>query len=151
VNLRDQLNDYSRRFAEQLFAAYPEWEARATTNPWPDADRGCFVVEVYSLTHPDRALWVGTDGGEITVGFGAYGWHDHYGDWTGADEASSFAEALADIAAIVTEQKILATGFRNGRELASTLLAPGDSPNLQGHDRIEYTSWCGTYDHSGVV
>ncbi len=59
------------------------------------------MVEVYSLTHPGRALWVGTDGGEITVGFGAYGWHDHHGDWTGADEASSFTEALADIAAIL--------------------------------------------------
>ena len=99
----------------------------------------------------DRRLWVGTDGGEITVGFGPHGWHDHYGEWTGADEASSFAEALHDIADIMAERKILATGFRRGQLGGATLIPTGETADLEGHERVEYMSWCGTYDRSVTV
>ena len=148
MNLRDRLNAYSRRFAERLFAVYPQWEGVATTEPWPNADPGCFLVEVPSPADPDRRLWIGTDGGEITVGFGPHGWHTHYGSWTGADEETSFAEALEAIADILTDRRMVAAGILNGRAGASTLVAVDEDPELEGYDQIDYISWTGTQDRS---
>lgn len=150
VTFPSWLNEYSRRFAEQLFGVYPEWAERAAPDPWPNAAPGCFMLEVPSPMHPDRALSVSTARGEITVEFGAHGWHQHYdlpGDW----EAVSFAEALQAIADIVAERKMLATWFRDGEPCAMTLIPTGVTPDLNGYERVEYTSWCGTYDRSVPV
>lgn len=143
---RDDLNPYSRRFANRLFATYPAWEAQLVREPWPNADAGSFLVAIPSPTHPERELWVGTDGGEITVGFGKE-WHDHHGSWTGASEEESFTEALEQIQGILDERLIMAVGFRAGSGAASTLIAAGTKPNLgKGIERIESYSWRGTYD-----
>jgi len=146
VGSRDDLNPYSRRFADRLFATYPAWEAQSVREPWPNADAGSFLVTLLSPAHPERELWVGTDGGEITVGFGKE-WHDHHGGWTGASEEESFGEALEQIQGILDERLILAVGFRAGSAAASTLIARGTEPKLgSGIERIEYYSWRGTYD-----
>ena len=91
---REALNPYSRRFAERLFEAYPHWETLAMTPPWPNADVGSFTIEVPSPANPSRVLSIGTDGEEITVGFGEHGWHARYGDWTGATEEESLPKRL---------------------------------------------------------
>ena len=142
----DDLNPYSRRFAEQLFAAYPEWRARATGEPWPNADAGCFLVEVPSPADPARRLHVTTDGGEITVGFGEHGWHTHFGEWTGADEATSFREALALVAGLLAEEVVVLQAFVDGEARWSQSLAANEAPELCGADRGEVYSWRGTHD-----
>src|SRR6478672_8508551 len=111
---RESLNPYSSRFAERLFSHYPQWEALATSEPWANADPGAFLVEVPSSVSPERVLWVGTDGGEVTVAFGPE-WHGHYGGWTGVDEESSFTEALEDIEGILTDRLIVAVGIHEGQ------------------------------------
>jgi hypothetical protein len=148
MGFRDELNPYSRRFADRLFALYPQWEHLAKLEPWPNADPGCFLVEVSSPVDPERQLSVGTDGEEITVGFGPHGWHAHYGAWTGADEESSFVEALEEIAGILEERLVVAVGTQDGQTGASTLIPAGEDPGLNGYDRIDYVSWRGSHDRS---
>jgi hypothetical protein len=150
--LLDELNPYSRRFAERLLAAHPEWEGRLTLTPWPNAEPGSFVVAVPSPADPERELWVSTDGGEVTVGFGRE-WHAHYGERTGDDEADSFAQALDDVEGILTERLVLATGFRGGEPIVAALIPAGHPPafggvEAPGLERVEIASWLGTHDGS---
>jgi hypothetical protein len=114
---------------------------------WPNADPGSFVVEVPSPVHPERKLWVGTDGNEITVGFGEHGWHTHFGDWVHQNEAESFEAALEEIAAILSEDWVLAVGFREDGTPGLSILVPVcQDPKLGDYPRVEYFSWYGTHD-----
>jgi hypothetical protein len=137
------LNEYSRRFAELLFAMYPAWREHMVVEPWPNADSGCFCVEIASPAAPDQPLWIGTDGGEVTVGFGAHGWHDHFGEWTGADEATSFQQALDEVAAIIAGRRLLAVGFYEGIASVSQVYDANESPSFERVERIETFSWPG--------
>lgn len=148
MSIRQQLNSYSQRFAERLFAEHPDWECRAQIEPWATSDPGSFLVEVPSPS-AGRVLSVGTDGGEVTVALGPE-WHGHYGGWTGADEATSFAEALANIAGILADRLVVAVGFREGRPGMSTLLPAGEPAwfDVDGVERVDYCSWSGIHDRS---
>ena len=145
MDLLTQLNAYSARFARLLFAAHPEWQALAAAEPWPDAEPGCFAVVVPSPGDPAQALTVTTDGGEVTVAFGEQGWHTHFGSWTGADETTSFAQALAEVAGILAGRRVLAVCDRGGRRgSVAELLDAGTAPDLGGCERLTIHSWAGS-------
>ncbi|MES3035272.1 MAG: hypothetical protein V4813_14840 [Gemmatimonadota bacterium] len=141
MDLRSRLNAYSRRFAEQLFAVYPSWEELAVVEAWPNADSGSFLVEIPSPAAPDQRLWVGTDGGEITVGFGDAGWHEHFGAWTGDDEANSFREALEEVRGILAGTRRVAVGYSKGVASVSQVYDADDGPRLDDVERVEQYSW----------
>jgi hypothetical protein len=143
VDLLARLNPYSARFARVLFDAYPECQARAAMEPWPNADPGCFVVEVPSPADPAQVLSAGTDGGEVTVGFGEHDWHAHFGAWTGDDESTSFAEALAEVAGILAGRRVLAVCFRDGRGSVSDLVDARQVPDLGDCERVVLYGWHG--------
>jgi hypothetical protein len=146
---RDALNPFSRRFADVLFQTYPDWQQYVDLDPWPNHDPGCFVVWVPSPADPDRQLWVGTDGDEITVGFGPE-WHSHYGTWTGASEEKSFGEALSTIAGILAGRLIVATGMKRGEPRVSSLIATDEEPDFGSLplEQVVFSSWSGTHDRT---
>ena len=142
------LNPHSQRFARLLFDQYPEWQALARVNPWANADIGCFAVEVPSPASHSHCLCVDTDGGEVTVGFGAHGWHTHFGPWTGDDELTTFTEAMSYIGRLLSEELVVADGFEKGEARWSETTEPHEEPDFSHADRIEITSWNGTYNRT---
>lgn len=145
VSLED-LNPYARRFAGRLFAAHPEWGGLASPPPWPNAQHGILYVELHSPFDARRILTITTDGGEVTVAFGEHGWHAHFGDWTGADEPTSFAEALEMIDGIVTEELALVQSYNGDTPGWSSVIAAGESCEFGNADRLELWSWLGNQD-----
>src|SRR5688572_30026120 len=90
----DRFNSYSRRFAERLFAVYPEWRAFAVPDPKGDPPPASLLVTV-TAPAGDRELALRTYGEQVTVEFGPHGWHEHLGAWSGPTEAAAFDAALA--------------------------------------------------------
>lgn len=146
---REVLNPFSQRFADRLFAEFPSWEAGLNVEPWPNADTGCFIVTLPSPVDPLRALWVGTDSGEITVGFGD-SWHEHHGALWGTPEEESFSDAIDQLKHIVNERRVLAVARRGDTASSMTLIEPGHKPDFGGDGvtRYDIYSWRGTYDSS---
>jgi hypothetical protein len=107
------------------------------------------LVEVPSPADVDQRLWVATDPGEITVGFGSHGWHGHFGEFIDMDEASATAAALEEIADIVSERAVIATSFRDGRAVSSQLLRADAPIDTHRADYVEVVSWRGT--HNAIV
>ena len=110
---------------------------------------GSFLVEVPSPADADQRLWVATDPGEITVGFGLHGWHGHFGEFIDMDEAAATVAALEEIADIVNERAVIATSFRDGRAVSSELLRADTPIDTRHADYVEVVSWKGT--HNAVV
>jgi hypothetical protein len=92
----------------------------------------------------DRALWIRTDAGEITVGFDM--WHTHVGAFMGISDAEAIELALADIRSIVAEESLIVVVHRHGKWAGSRLknalntitATPGATTNVY--------SWRGTHD-----
>jgi hypothetical protein len=141
----DDLNPFARRFAQTLFSAYPEWRELAAVDTTPGAEPGSLALEVPSPAHPEVRLTLATEGGEVKVGLGA-AWHTHFGSWTGADEPTSFAQALACIAEIVAEERVLAVGSAAGEPRCAVLSAEPEAFDASEADRLEVYSWRGTRD-----
>ena len=110
-------------------------------DPWPNADPGCFAVRVPSPADPALVLSVDTDNGEVTVGLGPYGWHDHHGAWTGADEPTGFREALEQVAGIIAGALEVVVCMAGGRPISDTLVALGEAANLEGCDQQFRVAW----------
>ncbi|HVE79654.1 MAG TPA: hypothetical protein VNA89_12355, partial [Gemmatimonadaceae bacterium] len=105
------MNAYSQRFADRLFAAHPTWRALAAPDPAGDAPPGSLLVAV---TSPGGAgeLVLRTYGGQVTVEFGAHGWHEHFGAWSGPTEDAIFDAALAFVTDILADRIAAAVGLR---------------------------------------
>ena len=140
----DELNPYSRRFAERLFTAYPRWRERAIVDPNGGSPPGSLRVRVPSPVST-RELGVRTYGEQITVDFGPHGWHDHFGEWSGKDEGAIFAAALAFIADLLAERVVLATRCLFGRPVWSRPMR-ADRLRKPLFGRLEVYSWSGGRD-----
>jgi hypothetical protein len=145
-----QLNDYSRRFAEVLFAAHPEWRELASVDTTEDVDKGVLLVRVTPPTPRDIKwpLHISTDGEEVTVGFDIY--HSHFNRYADDEEAEEFAEALAFIADLLAE-RIAVISWWDGDEWrgSSTVEAGTDvsAPSWASNAKTaRIRSWRGMYD-----
>lgn len=114
------LNEYSRKFADLLFASYPEWIrfAEAATDPTtqqkflqvevPAPPESCFENNLYVLTADD----------EITIGVGEMHWHLNELMMPGSRpyslEWTEYQAALEDVEHLLTEEKVIYLLFRGG-------------------------------------
>jgi hypothetical protein len=157
----DNLDDYSRRFADVLFGEFPEWRQFASARKATDAeDEGFLVVTVPA---PARGLIVNglveergdhlriDSAGEITVGFDYH--HTHFDNFDDQTEAQNFANAARFIRSIVVEEICVAAVFADGSFCGSTTVAAGETPDLSGWawlpqscQEVYVRSWRGTHN-----
>ena len=138
------LNEYSRRFAERLFVAHPEWRPLARSDPEGFPAPGSLLVEVPSPV-TGRGLWVRTYGDQITVDFGEHGWHEHFGAESGKTEEAAFAKALAFIEDLLSERLVVVTRILFSRP-AWTRAIEATRVRRPLIGRIEVRSWTGAAD-----
>ena len=136
-----KLNPYARRFADRLFAQWPEWEALSETD-----DDGHLYVTVPcpnpAVVHP---LYIRADG-EITVGIDRH--HTHFHMFQDEDENEAFAMALEHIEGIIAEEKIIGAQMLGDKWLQSfgrSADAPLDVSPGPG-EYVYVRSWQGTRD-----
>ena len=149
-----RLNDFSRRFARTLLAAFPDWQAYAVVGE-ADDDGGVLLVEVPSPPsaaekHPLR---ISTEDDEITVGFDYY--HTHLNPYTKDEEAERFREALSFIHDLVSENICVASWWSGedwrGSTTVDTRSLPVAPSWAQSAERLRVRSWCGTHDRDEPV
>jgi hypothetical protein len=139
-----ELNPYSQRFAERLFAAYPEWSALAVRDPEGFPLPGSLLVSIAS-PRDARSLMVRTCGDQITIDFGPYAWHEHFGPWSGRNEDAVFDAALRFIADLMAERVAIATRILFGRAIGSWIVGE-KTPTRPWFGRVEIYSWRGGRD-----
>lgn len=139
-----ELNAYSRRFAERLQAAHPEWRSLLRTDPDGFPPPGSLFLEVQSPV-AGRALMVRTYGDQVTVDFGPRSWHEHFGRWSGPNEEVVFGVALAFIEDLLTERVVVVTRTFFGRPAWSRAIPVTRvrRPLIGG---VEVYSWSGARD-----
>jgi hypothetical protein len=157
----DKLNDYSQRFAEVLFAAFPDWKQFASARKADGADEsGFLVVEVPAPTKGlitndlivknGDYLWIYSEG-EITVGFDYH--HMHFDTFDFQTEVPSFIDAVEFIKSIVNEEICFVAVFNGNSFCGSTSASADAKPDLSSWDWLDKScqdvyvrSWRGTYN-----
>lgn len=135
---RSALNKLSTALASSLFAVYPQWESLAGYRPG-----GAFDMLV-PQPGADRYLWIATQDDEITVGYDY--WHRHLGPFLGLSDMDAIGQAMKDIRAIVEEDMVIMTSFRDGR-WAQSMHVRATTPIVTEPGGTTYVySWRGTYD-----
>jgi hypothetical protein len=130
------LNDYSRRFAERLFARFPEWRDHASVD-----EQHASTLRV-TVTSPGGAeLMVRTYGDQVTLDFGPH-WHEHLGPWTSSDESKVFDTAIARLDDIVHDRVVVVSRFVFGRHAWSRAM-PAQQAHRAHLGRRAVTSWSG--------
>jgi len=156
-----KLDDYSQRFADVLFQAFPEWKEFLSIQSENDFDEeGYLLVKVPAPVQslipsnllPDYKDFLIVDSnGEITVGFDYY--HTHFDMFSGTNEAEEFKQAVEFIQSIV-EEKICPVVILNGNEwCGSTSVDAGEKPDLSNWQNLSPScqdvyvrSWRGTFN-----
>lgn len=133
----DGLNAFSARFATQLFERHPEWRDHAHL----DADKGGHTLRLSVVAPSGAQLQVRTYGDQITIDFGP-DWHEHIGEWSGADEPARFGKALELIDGIVSGKTVIVTRYVFGRRAWSRAM-PITEVRRSILGRIDVMSWTG--------
>jgi hypothetical protein len=151
----EALDGFSRLFAEDLLAIYPEWESSMTSAPREAGDEHYLKMEFTAPTGnaDDPEILVVTDEGEVTVFFDSY--HCHY-DWPSYDQSPPpWVDPVAMIAALLAEDIVVMSGWKGDKwtgswhvERAQALEAPTAPP---GTDRVRVRSWKGTFNRDHYV
>ena len=139
----ESMDELSRRFADNLFATFREWEQFAKTIHETATSAAAVEVEI-PQEGTDRVLSLSTADQEITIAFD--GWHTHVGPFLGLTTEEAVAEAIGIIAAFVAEETVVKVVYRNGEWKQSTLeyLAAPSDPEPQSTTNIY--SWMRTHD-----
>jgi hypothetical protein len=140
------LNSFSERVANAIFAKYSEWVRSSKESE--DSD-GSLVIEVPFASGSDDVLYVLTENDEITIGSSR--WHDHYGAWTGASEADALKEALDFLDEFTAEKVVIVAVEKDGLVNRSWTAALGqelDDRDINSGDEIVVQSWRGSHDRT---
>lgn len=136
----DGLDEFSRSFADALFAEFPELRAAAKV------ENGLLQIELKpGLDRPDCVAWVSTQGGEITIGFGMF--HAHF-DWP-ARQPWPEDDPIRFLRSLMREETLIEDWTLDGRWSGSGILATDEEPDLSGMrpGHVVYVrSWSGARD-----
>jgi len=119
-------NEFSRRFADAIFAEFPDWRTTGTLSDAND-DGSTWSLKVPSPQHDDDTfpLHILTEDDEITVSFDYY--RTHFGDGAGEEE-TTFRNALAFIRDIVAERVSVVSWWSGDRWNGSCTADAGEVP-----------------------
>lgn len=156
----DKLDDYSQRFAEVLFAAFPNWKEFFTVqSPMDSAEEGSLLVKVPAPAKgllpddllPDYKDFLTIDSeGEITIGFDYY--HAHFDMFSDANETEEFNQAVEFVQTIIKEKFCVVVVLDGNQWCGSTGIIAGEKPdlsnfkNLNSSQDVYVRSWQGTYN-----
>jgi hypothetical protein len=142
------MDDYSLAVAKELFAAFPQWQALARTEPADDG--GSFLT--LEVAPPKQAnveypLMIQTENREITVGFDYS--HAHFDQWAddGTDAGIDTAEHF--VRQIIEEQIAVFSWWLDEQWRGSSYLEAGTAPKVPSwstSNRIRVRSWRGTFN-----
>ena len=133
------LNEFSRGFADRLFAAHPEWRKHVEVS----TDAEVLAIEVPSPNALARTgLCIDTDADEVTVGFDQF--HSHF--YMRSDD-EIYDAALTFIESILSEQTVVLV-YHQGDDWAKSMCVGKCEPwprPAPGQTRV-VRSWKGTLD-----
>ena len=138
----EDLDDFSRSFAEPLFAEFPELREHA------QIENGVLLIDFHPGIHrEDVRAFLSTDYGEITIGLGK--WHTHF-DWPPYEgHLPHHTDPLAALRGILADELRAEVRHIDGKWTRSTLLDPGEEPDLeylQPGEVVQILSWSGRGD-----
>lgn len=133
-------SEFSRRFAEKLFSAFPAFRDLAIV------EGNSFVVEVTAPNPAARApLFISTADEEVTVGFDA--WHCHFDGMLEKDDEEIFASSIALVRDLLAE-RVAVLAWLDGDQWLGSSCAKVDEVDaeLQSGDTGYAITWRGTHD-----
>ncbi len=144
----ENLDEYGSAFARVLFEAFPWMKEHARCEGASQSGGGSLLVEFSPPpTREHHQLWVSTDGGEVTIGFGMF--HTHF-DWPSYEDDGEYWEDPLDFLRKLMEDNVLIEDWtREGKWSGSSTLVRGEDPDTEGmeSDHIVYVrSWSGKLD-----
>ena len=139
-----QLNPFSQRFAERLFAVYPEWRSLARRDPDGFPEPGSILIIVQSPV-AGRSLTIRTYGNQVTIDFGPEGWHEHFLAQASSDEWKAYDDAIIFLDALTADRRVIVTRTLFGR-FTWTRSIPTSSVRTPRFGRSEIISWSGRQD-----
>lgn len=151
-SLLDNLNPYSRRVAEAIFAALPQLEEFAHVDNSPGAPEGSLQIRLAQpLRSNELGLYIATDIEEITIGFRAC--YVHFMDYEHTGTEEHIDRAIAYIRDLLTDSIVIKKWYRHGILCGSSLDTPNvlPSPSRSGITTVEMISWNGTHDKTVIV
>lgn len=155
------LNPYSRRFAEVLFAAFPEWRA-FMLDDLPEIftgdTEGSLIVRVpcpAPAEWPPEHSWllIDTSDEEIIISWDRF--HAHFGNFSDVPESTSFEQAISFLSRLVSEKFCIAIAKNGDKWAGSMTIQHGQAPDflagrrsipLPAGSSVYSRSWRGTYD-----
>ena len=146
------LNPYSRRFAEVLFAAFPEWRA-FMLDDLPEIftgdTEGSLIVRVpcpAPAEWPPEHSWllIDTADGEVTITWDMF--HTHFGNFSDVPESTSFEQAISFLSRLVSEKFCIAIAKNGDKWAGSMTIQHGQAPDFLAGSSVYSRSWRGTYD-----
>ena len=150
--LLEQLNPYSRRVAEALFAALPELAAYAQVDMSPGAPEGTLLIRVpLPQESNEPGLYITTDLAEITIGFRAC--YVYFTNNDHADPSEHIDRAIAHVRDLLADKIVIKKWYRSGILCGSSLDSPDQlpSPSRSGITTVELISWSGGADRTVLV
>ena len=138
----DGLDDFSRSFADALFAVVPALRDHAR------AENGVLLIDLEpGPTRQDCKFWISTDCGEITVGFGMF--HMHF-DWPDRDDVWP-SNPIGFIRSVMADETLIEDWTLDGKWSGSSTLAAAEEPDLHGMEPghvVFIRSWSGARDRT---
>ena len=133
------LNEFSRGFADRLFAAHPEWRKHVEVS----TDAEVLAIEVPSPNALARTgLCIDTDADEVTVGFDQF--HSHF---FGRGDEEIYHDALAFIDDILSEAVVVLVYHEGERWVKSMCVDVNDPwPSPEPGETRVIRMWKGTLD-----
>lgn len=141
------MDPFSVATANEIFAAFPEWQPLARQE---QADDGSFflVVEVAppAEANVEHGLVIDTANREVTVGFDCY--HSHFDQWVSDGDHFGTQAALEFVKHIVNEQVAVVSWWQGEEWRGSSQLDAGASPEppswQTSFNRVRIRSWKGS-------
>jgi regulator of extracellular matrix RemA (YlzA/DUF370 family) len=138
----DGLDDFSRSFADALFAAVPSLRDHARS------ENGLLLINLEpGPERQDCEFWISTDGMEVTVGFGLF--HMHF-DWPVRDAWPESAP-IKFVQSVMADETLIVDWTLAGKWSGSSILAAIDKTGLEsmqpGHV-ANMKSWSGNRDRT---
>ncbi len=141
------MDPFSLTTADEIFAAFPEWQAFAREEP---ADDGSFFLLIQitppSESNVEHGLFIDTQNQEVTVGFDYY--HSHFDQWIGDGDHFGIEAALEFVRQILNEEVAIVSWWEDETWRGSAQLEAGASPPQPSwqtsFNRIRIRSWKGT-------
>lgn len=138
----DGLDDFSRSFADALFAAVP------SLRDYARSENGLLRIDLRpGPERQDCEFWVSTDGEEVTVGFGMF--HMHF-DWPVRD-AWPESDPIEFVQSVMSDETLIEDWTLDGKWSGSSIAAAADEPDLKGMrpGHVVYIrSWSGRRDQT---